>query len=161
MSVQIIIPKRFGDETGWFSEVCSKAEFRSLGIDCRFVQNNHFLSFTIYTLRGLHYQRPPPAQAKLVCCARGQVFDVAFTWICAEASERTAMETVGQERLDASRSSHLTALSRPSSAIAGSFKTSQAEFPPRGWCDRSCFSARSDAPLLFSRTETSFYGIKL
>ena len=47
------------------------------GIDLDFVQDNHSLSETVGTVRGLHYQSPPHAQTKLVRCARGRLFDVA------------------------------------------------------------------------------------
>ena len=51
--------------------------FAALGIDCVFVQDNHSLSVPALTLRGLHFQTPPRAQAKLVRCVRGRIFDVA------------------------------------------------------------------------------------
>lgn len=76
-SVEIITPKRFGDARGWFAETYSERDFDRIGIDCRFVQDNHSLSSEIYTLRGLHFQHPPNAQAKLVRCVKGRVFDVA------------------------------------------------------------------------------------
>ena len=47
------------------------------GIDIDFVQDNHSLSKTVGTVRGLHFQAPPHAQAKLVRCGRGRLFDVA------------------------------------------------------------------------------------
>ncbi len=75
--VLIITPKRFGDDRGWFSETWNAATFAAQGISTRFVQDNHSMSAAVGTLRGLHYQRPPHAQAKLVRCTRGAVFDVA------------------------------------------------------------------------------------
>ena len=75
--VQLIEPKRHGDARGWFTEVYSEPTFAGLGIDCRFVQDNHSLSRPRFTLRGLHFQTPPRAQAKLVRCIRGRIFDVA------------------------------------------------------------------------------------
>ena len=74
-SVQLITPRRFGDARGWFTEVYSVPAFASLGIDCAFVQDNHSLSVPAFTLRGLHFQTPPRAQAKLVRCIRGRIFD--------------------------------------------------------------------------------------
>ena len=75
--VQLIVPKRFGDRRGWFTEVYSEPAFAKLGITCRFVQDNHSLSVPQYTLRGLHFQIPPRGQDKLVRCIRGRIFDVA------------------------------------------------------------------------------------
>ena len=57
-------------------EVYSERTFKSLGIDCQFVQDNHSLSVEPFVLRGLHLQRPPYTQAKLVRCVRGRIFDV-------------------------------------------------------------------------------------
>lgn len=74
--VKLIAPKRFGDERGWFAEVYSETAFSALGIDARFVQINHSLSRSVGTLRGLHLQRPPHSQAKLVRCTHGRIFDV-------------------------------------------------------------------------------------
>lgn len=76
-SVQLIIPKRFGDARGWFTETYSEPTFAKLGISYRFVQDNHSLSGPRYTLRGLHFQTPPRAQSKIVRCIRGRIFDVA------------------------------------------------------------------------------------
>lgn len=73
----IVQPKRHGDARGWFSEVYSRPVFQAVGLDFDFVQDNHSMSGPIGTLRGLHYQRPPFAQTKLVRCTRGAIFDVA------------------------------------------------------------------------------------
>jgi dTDP-4-dehydrorhamnose 3,5-epimerase len=75
--ITLIKPRRFGDARGWFTEYYSKRAFADLGIDDNFVQDNHSLSCPRYTLRGLHFQRPPYAQAKLVRCIRGRILDVA------------------------------------------------------------------------------------
>jgi dTDP-4-dehydrorhamnose 3,5-epimerase len=75
--VQLIEPRRFGDARGWFTETYSRRTFAERGIDCTFVQDNHSLSRPAFTLRGLHFQTPPHAQAKLVRCTRGRIFDVA------------------------------------------------------------------------------------
>jgi dTDP-4-dehydrorhamnose 3,5-epimerase len=77
LTVSLIEPRRFGDARGWFTEVYSVPAFRKLGIDCTFVQDNHSLSASEYTLRGLHCQAPPRGQDKLVRCIRGRIFDVA------------------------------------------------------------------------------------
>lgn len=76
-SVQLIEPRRFADTRGWFTETYSQADFAARGIACDFVQDNHSLSHSAFTLRGLHFQTPPHAQAKLVRCIRGRIFDVA------------------------------------------------------------------------------------
>lgn len=73
----ILTPRRFGDDRGWFSEVYSKRALADAGITCDFVQDNHSLSRDAGTVRGLHYQSPPHAQAKLVRVASGAVRDVA------------------------------------------------------------------------------------
>jgi dTDP-4-dehydrorhamnose 3,5-epimerase len=75
--VQMIRPKRHGDARGWFTEVYNETTFAALGITERFVQDNHSLSASAFTLRGLHFQTPPRGQAKLVRCIRGRIFDVA------------------------------------------------------------------------------------
>ena len=75
--VRLIEPKRFGDARGWFSETYNAATWSAQGVDAVFVQDNHSLSRPVHTLRGLHFQRPPHAQAKLVRCVRGAIFDVA------------------------------------------------------------------------------------
>lgn len=72
-----IIPVRFGDARGFFSETWNRAALAGHGIDLDFVQDNHSLSVSLGTLRGIHYQTPPAAQDKLVRCTRGRVFDVA------------------------------------------------------------------------------------
>lgn len=73
----IIEPARFGDDRGWFSETWHQAKLTAAGLEMAFVQDNHSFSATKGTLRGLHYQCPPHAQAKLVRCTRGAILDVA------------------------------------------------------------------------------------
>jgi dTDP-4-dehydrorhamnose 3,5-epimerase len=72
-----IVPKRHGDDRGFFSEVYNQATFRRHGLDLDWVQDNHALSRQAGVLRGLHYQVDPMAQDKLVRVTRGRVFDVA------------------------------------------------------------------------------------
>jgi dTDP-4-dehydrorhamnose 3,5-epimerase len=74
--VKIITPKRHGDNRGFFSEVYNQNTWRKAGLDYEFVQDNHSLSAEVGTIRGMHFQTPPFAQAKLVRAARGRVFDV-------------------------------------------------------------------------------------
>jgi dTDP-4-dehydrorhamnose 3,5-epimerase len=72
-----IVPARFGDARGFFSETYNAARLAGAGIDLTFVQDNHSLSARRGVLRGLHYQLAPRAQDKLVRVVRGAVFDVA------------------------------------------------------------------------------------
>ena len=72
-----ILPSRFGDHRGFFSETYSQLAYANLGIEAVFVQDNHSLSAAVGTVRGRHFQGPPHAQAKLVRCGRGAIFDVA------------------------------------------------------------------------------------
>ena len=74
--VILVKPKVFGDSRGFFMETYKKSEFFQHGIKTEFMQDNHSKS-TKGVLRGLHFQTPPKAQAKLVRCPRGKVFDVA------------------------------------------------------------------------------------
>ncbi len=75
--LRVLAPARHGDDRGFFSETWSRAAFAAVGITCDFVQDNHSLSRLKGTLRGLHFQPPPHAQAKLVRVVRGAVLDVA------------------------------------------------------------------------------------
>lgn len=71
-----ILPRKFGDERGFFSETYNAKAMKEAGIDIAFVQDNHSLSAEKGVLRGLHFQTPPCAQDKLVRVVRGSVFDV-------------------------------------------------------------------------------------
>lgn len=75
--VLILTPQRFGDDRGFFSESYNRARMAEVGVTLDFVQDNHSLSTRVGTVRGLHFQSPPHAQAKLVRCGRGRLFDVA------------------------------------------------------------------------------------
>ena len=75
--VKILTPTRHGDARGFFSESWNAQRMAEAGLDYDFVQDNHSMSAAVGTLRGLHYQSPPHAQAKLVRCGRGCLFDVA------------------------------------------------------------------------------------
>jgi dTDP-4-dehydrorhamnose 3,5-epimerase len=77
MPVVRIVPKRFEDARGWFSETYRQDRFGAAGVDATFVQDNQSFSRAAGTLRGIHFQRPPQAQAKLVRCLRGRIWDVA------------------------------------------------------------------------------------
>lgn len=73
----ILQPRRHGDARGFFSEVWNGVEMAKAGLKHEWCQDNHSLSRQAGTLRGLHYQAPPMAQAKLVRCIRGRIWDVA------------------------------------------------------------------------------------
>lgn len=75
--VLIIETDIFGDHRGYFTETYSKPKYETLGITTEFVQDNMSFSAQKGTLRGLHWQNPPYAQAKLVSCTKGTVIDVA------------------------------------------------------------------------------------
>lgn len=74
--VILIKPKVFGDNRGSFLETYKKSDFVKNGIDVEFSQDNHSVSYA-KVLRGLHYQKAPFGQAKLVRCTRGRIYDVA------------------------------------------------------------------------------------
>ena len=74
--VILITPKVFIDGRGFFMETYQKGEFAKARITGEFVQQNHSKSVK-GVLRGLHYQKEPYAQAKLVRCIKGEIFDVA------------------------------------------------------------------------------------
>lgn len=94
--VKIVRPKKFGDARGFFSETYSARAFAEAGIAEVFVQDNHSYSAPAGTVRGLHFQRAPHAQAKLVRVVRGRILDVAVDlrrsspsygrWVAAEIS---------------------------------------------------------------------------
>ena len=75
--VKLIQPLRHGDARGYFSEVYREDALARHGIDLRFVQENQSLSAPVGVLRGLHFQTPPMAQAKLVRVVAGAILDVA------------------------------------------------------------------------------------
>jgi dTDP-4-dehydrorhamnose 3,5-epimerase len=77
MSLLTICPRRLEDSRGWFSETWNDARLKAAGVDIQFCQDNQSLSRSAGTLRGLHFQAMPHAQAKLVRCIRGRIFDVA------------------------------------------------------------------------------------
>ena len=70
--VQLFTPRRFADARGYFAETWS-----SKVLPVAFCQDNQSLSINTGTVRGLHFQRPPHAQAKLVSVLKGRIFDVA------------------------------------------------------------------------------------
>jgi dTDP-4-dehydrorhamnose 3,5-epimerase len=101
MPVRLLRPRRFGDARGWFSETYNAATHDVIG-PVAFVQDNHSYSQAPFVLRGLHLQRPPFAQAKLVRCSRGSIWDVAVDvrrgsptygrWVAAELSAANGLQ---------------------------------------------------------------------
>ncbi|MFL5077532.1 MAG: dTDP-4-dehydrorhamnose 3,5-epimerase [Microvirga sp.] len=73
----VVVPRRFGDERGYFMETFNRRDLAALGITAEFLQDNQSLSVPASTVRGLHFQLPPAPQAKLVRVLRGSIFDVA------------------------------------------------------------------------------------
>lgn len=76
--VKAVVPRRFGDYRGFFSEVWSRRAFEAVDLHLDFVQDNHSLSCERGTLRGLHFQSPPFAQDKLIRVTRGRILDVVI-----------------------------------------------------------------------------------
>jgi dTDP-4-dehydrorhamnose 3,5-epimerase len=72
-----IVPRKIEDERGYFSETFRADRFAEFVPDVHFVQDNQSLSVRQGTVRGIHFQSPPAAQAKLVRCLEGAIFDVA------------------------------------------------------------------------------------
>ncbi len=68
--------KPAADSRGWFARLYSAAEFAEVGVDAPIVQINHSCSAVRGTVRGLHFQRPPHAETKVVRCIKGRVTDV-------------------------------------------------------------------------------------
>ena len=95
--VFIIEPKAFGDNRGWFMESYSKRDLEANGIKADFVQDNRSYSAKKGIVRGLHFQRNPMCQAKMLTCLRGAIMDVAVDlrknsptykkWISVELTE--------------------------------------------------------------------------
>jgi dTDP-4-dehydrorhamnose 3,5-epimerase len=75
--VKVLLAKSFGDARGTFCETYNAARFAEHGIKLDFVQDNQSWSARVGTVRGLHFQSPPRAQAKLIRVMRGRIFDVA------------------------------------------------------------------------------------
>lgn len=103
----LLTPNRFGDARGFFSESWNQRRMEDAGLHYNFVQDNHSLSHTVGTVRGLHFQSPPHAQAKLVRCGRGALFDVAVDirvgsptygrWVGVELTEQNGRQLLVPE----------------------------------------------------------------
>ena len=96
-AVKIIIPKKYGDSRGFFSEVYNRADWEKAGLQVTFVQDNHSFSAAVGTLHGLHFQTPPFAQDKLVRCTRGQ------TWMSRSTSAARRRPSAGMSRSNSQR----------------------------------------------------------
>jgi dTDP-4-dehydrorhamnose 3,5-epimerase len=100
--VKLIVPRKFTDQRGTFVETYNERDFAAIGIAERFVQDNLVHSPRPHTVRGLHFQIPPNAQAKLLRCTRGAVFDVAVDvrrgsptyghWVAARLDEKNGVQ---------------------------------------------------------------------
>lgn len=75
--VKLIVPKKFGDDRGFFVETFSQPKLAEHGVELSVVQDNHSLSRQVGTVRGLHFQVGAFAQHKLIRVTRGAIFDVA------------------------------------------------------------------------------------
>ncbi len=75
--VIVVRVRKFADSRGHFLETFRQSDFAAMGIGCEFVQDNQAFSAQAGTIRGLHFQTPPHAQAKLVRVLRGAVYDAA------------------------------------------------------------------------------------
>jgi dTDP-4-dehydrorhamnose 3,5-epimerase len=74
--IKILSPRKHGDHRGFFSETYNRESLRKAGIHDDFVQDNHSLSAERGVVRGLHYQLPPMAQAKLIRVVHGAILDI-------------------------------------------------------------------------------------
>lgn len=77
-AVKLLVPRRHSDFRGFFSEYYNRRGYAEVGITDSFEQDNLSLSSTPGTIRGLHFQSPPAAQAKLIGVVTGRVLDVAL-----------------------------------------------------------------------------------
>lgn len=72
----LVEPERNDDERGFFARNWSQKEFAERGLVSQFVESNISFSYRLGTLRGIHFQRAPHGQVKLVRCTTGAIFDV-------------------------------------------------------------------------------------
>ena len=96
--VRVIEPETLGDKRGWFFESYNKRDLKEAGIDIIFTQDNHSFSAQKGTLRGMHIQKSPHTQSKLIRCTRGKILDVVvdlrqnsptyLKWVSSELSAK-------------------------------------------------------------------------
>src|SRR3982751_4218205 len=72
----IIDPEPFQDDRGWFARYYCKDEFRKIGHEKEWVQLNHSVNYHKGTIRGMHFQKAPFREIKMVKCVAGMVYDV-------------------------------------------------------------------------------------
>jgi len=94
--VILIKPKIFADNRGFFLECYKRSDFEMAGIKDIFIQDNHSISFKS-VIRGLHFQKKPYEQSKLVKCTYGKIFDVA---VDLRRDSKTYKKWVGVELSD-------------------------------------------------------------
>src|SRR6201996_6215022 len=76
--VKLLMPQLHRDDRGYVTEIVHENQMQQLGIPIKFMQENQSQSIRKNTVRGMHSQRPPHAQAKLVRCLRGKIMDVVI-----------------------------------------------------------------------------------
>src|ERR1700731_1512121 len=101
--LKLFVPRRFTDARGFFSEIWIDRWFREEIADIAFVQDNQTVSVRKGTVRGLHFQKPPAAQGKLVRVVRASLVDVAVDIRTGPRSYREHVAT----RLDAAQGAQL------------------------------------------------------
>jgi dTDP-4-dehydrorhamnose 3,5-epimerase len=157
----LITPRRFADERGWFSETYNARKLAEHGIRESFCQDNQSFSRAAGTLRGLHFQTAPCAQAKLVRCLSGSIFDVAVDirrdsptfgrWVGAVLSEENGKQLhvpVGY--------AHAFLTLEPNSMVAykvDAFYSAEAE-GGIAWNDKDidiCWPLNNSSPLLSTK----------
>ena len=85
----LLVPEPARDDRGFFERTYCEREFAAHGVDCRFVQHSRSVSRHRGTVRGMHFQRHPHEEAKVVSCGRGSIIDVIVDL-------RRASETFGE-----------------------------------------------------------------
>lgn len=102
--VKLLTPKYFEDYRGYYCETYSARTMREIGLDFRFVQDNHSMTLKKGTIRGIHFQNNPVPQIKLVRCTRGKIWDVVVDlrrdsptfkqWLSVELSEENRTQII-------------------------------------------------------------------
>lgn len=90
----------FGDHRGWFTESYNEQKYLELGINVKFIQDNHSFSKEKGTLRGLHFQTGEFAQSKLIRCTRGRLLDIC---VDLRKDSKTYMQYISIELSDVNK----------------------------------------------------------